>query len=130
MLGRYERRTWQHDPSLDAPPRYRRACSYDVFIPLPVLELGVSAHARPLVKFTTGNLGRASLTKPRRWVLQYPEPDSPNRIRVIPGRAVLACPKAEQCARPDDQPNVKVLCQTSKTDLSPKISTPPNVGRW
>jgi Fic family protein len=42
VLGRFERRTWQHDPSHDAPPRYRRACSYDAFIPLPVEELGVS----------------------------------------------------------------------------------------
>ncbi|MGH9131540.1 MAG: Fic family protein [Acidimicrobiales bacterium] len=42
MLGRYERRTWQHDPSLDAPHRYRRACSYDAFIPLPIEELEVS----------------------------------------------------------------------------------------
>ena len=42
MLGRYEKRTWQHDPSLNAPPRYRRACSYDAFIPLLIEELDVS----------------------------------------------------------------------------------------
>ena len=42
MLGRYEKRTWQHDPSLYAPPRYRRACGYDAFIPLPIEELDVS----------------------------------------------------------------------------------------
>lgn len=33
MPGRYVSLTWQHDPTLDAPPRYRRACRYDAFIP-------------------------------------------------------------------------------------------------
>ncbi|MEX0952669.1 MAG: Fic family protein [Nitriliruptoraceae bacterium] len=33
MRGRYERRTWQHDPTLYAPARHRRACDYDVFLP-------------------------------------------------------------------------------------------------
>jgi Fic family protein len=42
MLGRYEHRTWPYDPTLDAPPRYRRACGYDAFIPLPIEELEVS----------------------------------------------------------------------------------------
>lgn len=42
MLGRYEKRTWQHDPTSEAPPRYRRACSYEVFIPLSIEELDVS----------------------------------------------------------------------------------------
>ena len=42
MLGRYESRTWQYDPALNAPPRYRRACSYDAFVPLPIEELEVS----------------------------------------------------------------------------------------
>jgi Fic family protein len=42
LLGRYESRTWQYDPSLNAPPRYRRACSYDAFVPLPIEELEVS----------------------------------------------------------------------------------------
>lgn len=36
MRGRYERKTWRHDPTLYAPRRYRRACSYDVFIPDPL----------------------------------------------------------------------------------------------
>ena len=36
MPGRYVHRTWRHDPSLYAPPRYRRACSYDAFIPDPL----------------------------------------------------------------------------------------------
>ena len=33
MRGRYETRTWQHDPTLYAPARYRRACTYEVFLP-------------------------------------------------------------------------------------------------
>lgn len=42
MLGRFERRTWQYDPALNAPPRYRRACTYDAFVPLPIEEFDVS----------------------------------------------------------------------------------------
>lgn len=33
MRGRYVKRIWQSDPTLYAAPRYRRACSYDAFIP-------------------------------------------------------------------------------------------------
>lgn len=33
MPGRYEDRIWHHDPTIDAPARYRRACGYRVFIP-------------------------------------------------------------------------------------------------
>ncbi len=36
--GRLERRTWQHDPALYAPARYRRACTYDAWIPSPISE--------------------------------------------------------------------------------------------
>lgn len=36
MRGSYVRRVWQHDPTLYAPPRYRRACSYDAFLPMPL----------------------------------------------------------------------------------------------
>jgi len=42
MLGRYEHRTWPHDPTLSAPARFRRACTYEAFIPLPIEELEVS----------------------------------------------------------------------------------------
>ena len=34
MRGRLERRTWTYDPHLYAPPRYRRACSYEAFVPV------------------------------------------------------------------------------------------------
>ena len=33
MRGQLVSRTWQHDPTLYAPPKYRRACGYDAFIP-------------------------------------------------------------------------------------------------
>ena len=34
MRGRYERRTWEAHPELtQAPPRYRRACEYEIFLP-------------------------------------------------------------------------------------------------
>lgn len=42
MQGQYERRTWQYDPTIYAPPRYQRACSYDAFIPLPIEDLDIS----------------------------------------------------------------------------------------
>lgn len=38
MRGRLERRTWRHDPTVYAAPRFRRACSYDVFFPDPLGE--------------------------------------------------------------------------------------------
>ena len=38
VRGRLERITWKYDPSLYAAPRYRRACSYDAFVPDPVAE--------------------------------------------------------------------------------------------
>lgn len=33
MRGRYVHQIWQADPTIYAPPRYRRACEYDAFIP-------------------------------------------------------------------------------------------------
>ena len=33
MRGRFVHKTWAHDPWIDAPARYRRACAYDAFIP-------------------------------------------------------------------------------------------------
>ena len=36
MRGRAVRRVWRHDPTLYAPPRYRRACAYETFIPDPL----------------------------------------------------------------------------------------------
>lgn len=37
MRGRYERRTWQAHPELThAPPRHRRACEFEIFLPGPL----------------------------------------------------------------------------------------------
>lgn len=41
MRGRYISRTWRPDPTLNAPPRYRKACRYDAFIPRPLNGLPV-----------------------------------------------------------------------------------------
>ncbi len=45
MPGRYLSRSWQHDPAIDAPAKYRRACRYDAFAPLPLSELSFSLEA-------------------------------------------------------------------------------------
>jgi Fic family protein len=42
MRGRLVRKAWQHDPARYAPPRYRRACSYEAFIPDPIREIEVT----------------------------------------------------------------------------------------
>jgi len=46
MPGRYVSRVWTHDPTIDAPAKYRRACGYEAFIPvkLPRLPLSLDAH--------------------------------------------------------------------------------------
>lgn len=39
MGGRLIRQTWEYNPTLYAPPRYRRACSYESFTPDPLSAL-------------------------------------------------------------------------------------------
>jgi len=41
MRGNLARRVWEHNPALYAPARYRRACAYDAFIPLPLSDLAL-----------------------------------------------------------------------------------------
>jgi Fic family protein len=41
MRGRIEHRVWEHNPTLYAPARYRRACGYDAFIPFPLTDLHI-----------------------------------------------------------------------------------------
>ena len=36
MRGTLVRTTWRHDPAAYAPPRYRRACEYEAFVPAPL----------------------------------------------------------------------------------------------
>jgi Fic family protein len=42
MRGQLVSRTWQYDPALYAPPRYRRACAYEAFVPEPVADLSLT----------------------------------------------------------------------------------------
>lgn len=41
MRGQYVHQIWQADPTMYAPPRYRRACEYDAFIPEPLASVDV-----------------------------------------------------------------------------------------
>lgn len=42
MRGHYINQVWQADPAVYAPPRYRRACKYDSFIPEGVAAIDVA----------------------------------------------------------------------------------------
>ncbi len=42
MRGQLVPQTWRYDPALYAPPRYRRACGYDAFIPEPLADLALT----------------------------------------------------------------------------------------
>jgi Fic family protein len=42
MRGRLVHLTWQADPAIYAPPRYRRACDYDAFVPEPLADVAVA----------------------------------------------------------------------------------------
>ncbi|MEO6865139.1 MAG: Fic family protein [Gemmatimonadaceae bacterium] len=41
MPGIWLKQTWHFNPVLDAPPKYRRACHYDAFVPEPLATLPV-----------------------------------------------------------------------------------------
>lgn len=51
MGGRLLRRVWAYDPALYAPPRYRRACEYDAFLPDPLAgaEFTLDAHLTGII---------------------------------------------------------------------------------
>ncbi len=42
MRGRLQRKVWRYDPTLHAPPRYRRACEYEAFVPDPLADFSIS----------------------------------------------------------------------------------------
>jgi Fic family protein len=46
MPGNISHRTWAYDPTIDAPPRYKRACAYDVFVPNELASLVVNLDAQ------------------------------------------------------------------------------------
>ena len=39
MPGTWRDLIWQHNPTLDAPPRYRKACRYRAFLPERLAQL-------------------------------------------------------------------------------------------
>ena len=41
MRGHHVPQTWTYKPHLYAPPRYRKACAYDAFVPDPLANLYV-----------------------------------------------------------------------------------------
>jgi len=43
--GAWLKQTWQFNPVLDAPPKYRRACHYEAFLPEPLAALPVTLSA-------------------------------------------------------------------------------------
>lgn len=45
MAGQYISLIWPHDPTLHAPPRYRRACRYEAFLPDPIAREGFTLDA-------------------------------------------------------------------------------------
>jgi Fic family protein len=45
MPGRKVALTWEHDPTIYAPARYRRACRYEAFIPVELAEFELSLDA-------------------------------------------------------------------------------------
>jgi Fic family protein len=51
MPGHLVRRTWEFNPTIDAPARYKRACHYESFVPdeLSALEFGLDASLAGLV---------------------------------------------------------------------------------
>ncbi|HWH32005.1 MAG TPA: Fic family protein [Egibacteraceae bacterium] len=46
MRGHFVSLTWEHDPTLYAPARYRRACKYDAFVPLPLAGADLNCDAQ------------------------------------------------------------------------------------
>jgi len=42
MRGHFLRKVWRYDPALYAPPKYRRACEYQVFVPVPLADFSIS----------------------------------------------------------------------------------------
>jgi len=45
MPGRLLQRTWAHDPTTYAPPKYKRACRYAAFVPDPITGMPLSFEA-------------------------------------------------------------------------------------
>ena len=64
MRGRFVRRQWQPDPTLHAPRRYRRPCSYDAFVPdlLLGIEVSISGETAALLSEAESAIGGLNAT--------------------------------------------------------------------
>lgn len=65
LPGIWRQRTWEHNPVLDAPPKYRRACHYDAFVPEPLSNVSVQipAHVAGLVSDAESALRALNATR-------------------------------------------------------------------
>ena len=66
MPGRHIRQFWRYDPTLYAPPKYRRACAYDAFIPdrLADLKLVLDGATAGVVSDAEGAIRDLNLRRP------------------------------------------------------------------
>jgi Fic family protein len=60
MRGEYVQQTWTHKPDLYAPARYRKACSYDAFVPEPItgLQLHLPGDLAAMISDAEGAISR------------------------------------------------------------------------
>ena len=65
MPGIWLKRTWHYNPVLDAPPKYRRACRYDAFVPEPLATLPVQLPATIAGLVSGAELALRSLNETR-----------------------------------------------------------------
>jgi Fic family protein len=66
VRGRLIQRTWAYDPALHAPPRYRRACAYEVFVPDPVSDLDLTLPGAAVAVVSEAEAAIAALNRERR----------------------------------------------------------------
>lgn len=66
MPGHWRRQTWLHNPTLNAPQKYRRACHYEAFIPelLTTLQVQLPADVAGLVSDAEQAIGRLNESPP------------------------------------------------------------------
>lgn len=90
MTGTLIHQVWAHDPTAYAPPRYRRACAYDAFLPDPISDLDLilpaevaaaaSEAERALTEINTTN---PSLLRPLTRLLLRTESIASSRIEGL-----------------------------------------------
>ncbi len=90
MPGRHIRQFWRYDPTLYAPPKYRRACAYDAFIPewLATLSLTLDGATAGIVSDAEGairelNAHRSEALTPLARLLLRTESLSSSRVEGL-----------------------------------------------